>query len=514
MAAPAFVNRPWVRLVLILMACALLGVGLVVTIYLTILDLQWLAFLGGVLFAAILALASQVSKSEWRVARRTRQVERLREQLAQESARTRNATEAMRITEARMSLVANELPSLILYVGRDERCHYHNRAVREKTGLPADHIHGRLLREVIGNAAELQVTPHVAEALSGKAVDFTLAWDTQGKADPPYGARLVPYFADDPHPRGYYLLLTRLSTPPAAAEHAPPQASVTAAPVGAPDAVVESTPAVAEAGETLYLRSITDELMGWGDPRAKLERALAEDQFLLFAQKILPVKSGLPDPVCFEILLRLQEEEDNLLPPGGFIPVAESCGMMQDLDRWVVRALIGYSAGRLRTDPAWRVPLYCVNLSEVALGSIEFARFVRSELQSQNFPGRSLCFEIGEQDVLAHHAEVQQLIAALKPAGCRFTVDGFGSAKVSFTHLKGLPFDFIKIDGVITQNILRNASELAKVHAINTVCGKIGLRTIAEFVESSETLEKLREAGVDYVQGFGIARPGPLAQQQ
>ena len=272
---------------------------------------------------------------------------------------------------------------------------------------------------------------------------------------------------------------------------------------------------ISEGSEALYLRSITDELMGQEeDPREKLTRALAEDEFLLYAQKILPLKSGGPDPLFFEILLRLREEEDNLVPPGGFLPIAERYGMMPDLDRWVVRTLASWSSTRSRAEPGWRMPLYCVNLSESVLGNAEFARFVRSELQSWNFPGQQLTFEIAEQDAINHHSDVARLMSALKPAGCRFTIDGFGSTKVSFSYLKGLQLDFIKIDGSIILNILRDSAELAKTRAINTVCRKLGVRTIAATVETKESLTQLREIGVDYVQGFGIARPGPIAQQQ
>jgi EAL domain-containing protein (putative c-di-GMP-specific phosphodiesterase class I) len=258
------------------------------------------------------------------------------------------------------------------------------------------------------------------------------------------------------------------------------------------------------------MRSIADQLMGWDEPRAKLEYALKANQFLLLAQRILPLKRELPDPLCYEILLRLREEEDNLLPPGGFIPIAERYGMMEEIDRWVVRNLIAWCVERKRADSAWRVPLFCVNLSEAAVCSPDFARFVSQELRQHDFNARALCFEIGEPEIISQHAHVQRFVNALKPLGCRFTVDAFGSVKVSFSHLKGLAVDFLKIDGVIIQNILRDPATLAKMRAINTVCGKVGLRTIAEFVETDETLEKLREVGVDYVQGFGIARPEPI----
>jgi EAL domain-containing protein (putative c-di-GMP-specific phosphodiesterase class I) len=266
----------------------------------------------------------------------------------------------------------------------------------------------------------------------------------------------------------------------------------------------------AEGGDTLYLRSIAGQLMGWDEPRAKLENALKENEFLLFAQNIRPLKKSLPDPACHEILLRLREEEDNLLPPGGFIPVVERYGMMEELDRWVVRSLIAWCTKRRRGNASWRLPLFCVNVSESAVCSQDFVRFVGYELRQHDFDARALCFEIGEPEILGQHAHVQRFINALKPLGCRFTADAFGSVKVSFTHLKGLALDFIKIDGVIIQNMLSDPAALAKTRAISTVCEKVGLRTIAEFVENDETLATLRSIGVDYAQGFGIARPGPI----
>jgi EAL domain-containing protein (putative c-di-GMP-specific phosphodiesterase class I) len=265
-----------------------------------------------------------------------------------------------------------------------------------------------------------------------------------------------------------------------------------------------------EGGEMIYLRSITDQLMGWDDPHGKLEYALKENQFLLYAQTIRPLKNDAADARCCEVLLRLREEEDNLLPPGGFIPVAEQYGMMEQLDRWVVRNLITWCAQRKRRDAKWSLPLFCVNLSEAAICSGDFVRFINYELRQQDFTARALCFEIGEPEIIAHHSDVQRFINALKPLGCRFSVDAFGSVKASFTHLKGLAVDFIKIDGVIIQNILRDPATLLKTRAIQTVCAKVGLRTIAEFVETDEILAKLRELGVDYAQGFGISHPEPL----
>jgi len=257
---------------------------------------------------------------------------------------------------------------------------------------------------------------------------------------------------------------------------------------------------------------MTDELMIGVDPCARLVQALQQDEFLLFAQKILSLKSGAPEPDCYEILLRLKEEEDNLLPPGGFIPVAEHYGMLEEIDRWVVRSLIAWCLDKHRSAPGWRMPLFCINLSGASVISPEFAGFVRQELERTDFPARALCFEISEPDVIKHNDGVRRLIAALRPAGCRFSIDDFGGAKVSFSYLTGLAVDFLKIDGSIIRNLVRDPAELAKTRAINTVCQKAGMRTVAESVETKETLDKLREIGIDYVQGFGIAHPAPIAK--
>lgn len=266
-----------------------------------------------------------------------------------------------------------------------------------------------------------------------------------------------------------------------------------------------------EQGQALYLRSINEQLMGWDDPRAMLKRALQEDHFMLYCQKILSLKASMPDSQCYEVLLRLRQEEESLLPPGGFFDVAESLGMMADIDSWVVHTLLAWGADMTRGNPAAQLPMMCVNVSAAALVDDRFAKIVRKELQKTGYPPRALCFEISEHDVIEYHENAQKFISALKP-GCRITLDAFGSVKVSFSHLTGLAIDFLKIDGAIIQNVTRDPAALAKARAITHASQRTGLRTIAECVEDKETLEKLREIGVDYAQGFGVARPEPLSK--
>jgi EAL domain-containing protein (putative c-di-GMP-specific phosphodiesterase class I) len=278
-----------------------------------------------------------------------------------------------------------------------------------------------------------------------------------------------------------------------------------------PEKDVDTIPPKGGTRQDLYLRLMTEQLTGWDNPRVMLERALKENLFLLLAQKILPLTKGMPEPVCYEILLRLKQEEDSMLPPGGFLDLAESLGMMPKIDRWVLRSVLAWCAARLKGKPSAPLPMMCVNISGRALTSNSFLGAAREEFDAAGVPPRAVCFEINERDVIEHPARTRTFMEALKPLGCRFTIDAFGSAKVSFSHLEGLPFDFLKIDGVIIDSIHGRLGP-ATVKAINIVCQEVGIRTIAEFVESKATLDKLREIGVDYIQGFGVARPEPITK--
>lgn len=474
----------------------LLGVLLICTIYFTIFDLQWIAFLGGVLFAAVAATASQVSKAQWLVMRRNRQLQRLREQLAQESAVHRSTAEALKGAESRMRLVLDAMPEMIVYVTRDFRCHDPNRAFAHWVERGPEQIDGLDFREVVGDEVFEDIKVR-GEGLGGTPVRFAAAWRWHGDGSNRYAVTLVPDLDKGDQAIGYYVLITLVKRPPAA---------VATAPAKVPAAVVQ------ESAAPPYGEPIAAQPIGGPDPRAHLVRALQEDQFLLFAQRIKPLAADAPDPRCFEVLLRLQEEEDYMAPPGGFFPVAERYNLMTHIDRWVVQKLLASCRARSQADPAWIMPLYCVNIATASLNDADFAAYVRDQLDRHKYSAANLCFEIAELDAVNHHPQVKAFMTSLKPTGCRFTLDSFGSVKASVGPLKELPLDFLKIDGMIIANMLNEPSDLAKVKAIVKIAQNIGMRTIAELVESDETIAKLRELGVDYAQGFGIDKPGPIAQ--
>lgn len=493
-----FLYRRPVQLVLSVLMTLILGGLLVVTIQFTLFDLQWLTFLGGILFAAILSLASQASKSEWVVARRTRQLERAKELLEHEKKRAQVAEDSLHVADDRARMIHDLLPTPLLYIDRDLRIRQHNRSFLKLTDWPADRIYGQLLRDVAPREYPV-LLPRFHETLAGSMVSYNMVWSAADGSSANYLIKQVPYPPGAEHSTGFYILMLQ------------EQPSVVAA-IPAAETSQPASPSAAinvDSGENLYPHSLGGQLPG-EDPKAKLVRALEKNEFLLFAQKILPLRNHPVEHDSYEILLRLREEEENLLPPGGFIPIAELYGMTEEIDRWVVRNVIAWSMKQQQANPNWIAPLFCINLSESAISNPEFARFILGELRRSKFAPNRLCFEVGELETISNHDNVARFIAALKPAGCRFTADAFGSIKLSFSHINGLALDFIKIDGVIIQNIFKTPADLAKLRAIVGVCQKLGLRTIAEFVEDDRTLEKLRELGVDYAQGFGIARPGPI----
>jgi PAS domain S-box-containing protein len=475
-----------------------MGALLFATIYYSLFDMEWIGFLAGVLSASVAAMASQVSKGLWLVAWRTRQLHVVKQTLAAESAQCKLAVEAQTAAEARMRLVADALPVMIVFVDRDERCSYHNRAFQQWCGRSKETINGLPLHAVVSEQIYRDLKSHCADVFAGKEIHYTARWVSQAGSPENLAVTLLPFPPDAAHTSGFYALIERADVTNAPARH---------------DKATGNVAIVSQAGgETVYLQSMTEQLIGGDDPRGRLVQALQEDQFILFAQEIRPLSANVPHKRCLEVLLRLQAEEDNMLPPGGFFPVAEHYNLMGEIDRWVVHNLLKWCAAKQRGDERWRQPLYCVNLSPTTLCDAGFPRYLKRQLEYFVMPARNLCFEIAEFDLINNHAQVKLLMDAVKPLGCGFTVDGFGGTKVSFAPLKDLSFDFLKMDGAVTQNILSERSDFAKTRSIVLACEKIGVHTIAGFVESEEMLAMLREIGVDYAQGFSIGKPGPLAQ--
>jgi len=264
----------------------------------------------------------------------------------------------------------------------------------------------------------------------------------------------------------------------------------------------------AKPGEDQILDQMSRELIGWSDPIARLRQALDRDDLQIYCQPILALRppGGF---VMAEVLVRLREEEALMLPPGDFLPVFEHFGMMPELDRWVVSHVVRWLAG---ARPGG-LHSFSINISVQTIGDPEFPGFVAAELRNMKVPPAALTFEIEESSVLARAGSAEQFAAAVKAEGCKVAIDGFGQRSVSFTPLKTLRVDFVKVDGSIVRNLLRGSVAEQKLRAVVRVGEAIGVGVIAECVEETDILARLKALNVGYAQGFGIARPAPIAQR-
>lgn len=242
----------------------------------------------------------------------------------------------------------------------------------------------------------------------------------------------------------------------------------------------------------------------------RLNDALAHDRFRLFTQPIVPLDGAAGGH--HEVLVRIAGGDQGLILPGAFIPAAERYDLMAQLDRWVVTHVCrhigreragapGLAEGNVHRLPP---PVYAINLSGMSLGDEGMLGHIVAQLEENGVDPSQLCFEITETAVIANMPRAQEFIAALRALGCRFSVDDFGSGLSSFTYLRSLPVDYLKIDGMFIRGIARNDVNRALVKAINEVGHVMGIRTIAESVEDPPTLDTVRALGIDYAQGYAI----------
>jgi diguanylate cyclase (GGDEF)-like protein/PAS domain S-box-containing protein len=239
----------------------------------------------------------------------------------------------------------------------------------------------------------------------------------------------------------------------------------------------------------------------------RLGHAFQQDQLMLYCQPIMPL--GEDDhQQHYEILVRLKDGHARPITPGSFLPAAERYNVILKIDRWVLAKTLAW----LEANPeeAARLGMCSINLSPRSLGDEEFHQFAAEMVERSQVPAGKLCFEITEHGALADLAKTKAFIDTLAARGCRFALDDFGSGVTSFSYLKQLPVDFIKIDGAFIQAMGASAVDLEMVRFTNDISHMMGRRTIAEYVTDPQMAEQLKQIGVDFAQGYWVGRPRPL----
>ena len=239
----------------------------------------------------------------------------------------------------------------------------------------------------------------------------------------------------------------------------------------------------------------------------RIREALAGDGLVLYLQPIASLRSGKVEQ--YELLLRMRGEDGRLIPPGAFLPVAERFGLIQQIDRWVVQQAIRMIADAGRRGHKLRLE---VNLSARAFEDADLLPLVRQHLAETGIDPAALVLEITETAAIADFQKATGFMQTLRALGCRFAIDDFGAGFSSFSYLKRLPVDYLKLDGSFIRDLPRDPVDQQMVRAMVEMARGLGLQTIAEFVEDEETLQLLRRYGVDFAQGYYIGKPGPIPE--
>jgi len=473
---------------------------LVFMIVFTEFDVHWVTFLAGVLMAATFSLASRAARADRAAVAESAKAVELQEKLAQEVKRREAAEGLLAGSNARLQLIDGDLPIMVAFVDREGVYRYHNRAFREGMRLKVEQLTGALMRDVLGGKLYGEVAANVRKAFSGEGIHFLRA-----RPDGAQGGGLeswfLPTFSKKGVVEGFFEVSTNPSGPLPPAEATADSRTATLA---------EPTD---EAGteQGMYVATFSEAVTGRADASERIIAALEKDEFTLLCQTITPLATRTTVN-HFEIFIRLLEEEDQLMPPGAFFPLAERLGLMPRLDRWVVRHVVEWASHRAPTAMWSPESVFFINVARATLRDPAFPDFVANQLRASDILGKSLCFEISDLDAAAERANLARFAAAIRPQGCLLALSGFGRENVSFESLREFRADFLKIDGMVVLGLLRNNVYLARVASMARVAKTIGIRSVAQLVESRDIMEKLREVGVDFAQGMGIAKPIKLRE--
>ncbi|MEM9532697.1 MAG: DUF1631 family protein [Pseudomonadota bacterium] len=249
-----------------------------------------------------------------------------------------------------------------------------------------------------------------------------------------------------------------------------------------------------------------DQAMRWV---TELENALDQDRIVLFGQRIVALNREEDDKLHYEVLCRMRSEQGDLIGPETFIPAAEAYGRIHYLDEWVFRRAFAM----LNESPIKdKIARLSINLSGKTFGRPRFLTFIQNLFEETGIEPSRICFEITETAAISNLARCTDFLRELRYLGCRFSLDDFGTGLSSFSYLKHLPVDYLKIDGSFIRDIVNSTADYGLVKTINEIGHFLGKETVAEFVENDEVLNHLKEIGLDFAQGFGIERPSDLKE--
>ncbi len=243
----------------------------------------------------------------------------------------------------------------------------------------------------------------------------------------------------------------------------------------------------------------------------KIKESLDTDKFSLFRQLIVPIDKDNNEE-HFEILVRMQDPDGGYYTPDKFLPVAERNDLMPKIDQWVAdNSLLWLERQNMDSDRNFCMN---INLSAASLSDHNFREYIRARVASTRKVNHFVCFEVTESAAMTNYQETVSFLNDLKKEGCAIALDDFGTGFSSLSHIRTLPLDYIKIDGVFIKEIVTNQLDQAVVSSVVSIAKVLGIKTVAEFVDSNEAVQKLADLEIDYAQGYLFSKPEPLQDMQ
>ncbi|HDY7976832.1 EAL domain-containing protein [Vibrio vulnificus] len=246
------------------------------------------------------------------------------------------------------------------------------------------------------------------------------------------------------------------------------------------------------------------------DKLAYIQRVFKNNEFELYCQRYMKLADPSSQQLSFEVLTRVKTSQDCRLLPSEFFPLINQFGLEVQLDQWVVEQTFRLLSEQVRH---WcRVEKCAVNLTARSLAMAGLSTWIIEKAHQYQVPLDKICFEVTESSALQNEEQAIETLKVLRAAGCKIALDDFGTGYASFAYLRRLPLDIVKIDGEFIKDLPTNETDRLIVESISNVANDIGLETVAEFVESEQHIEMLKQWHITYAQGFGVYKPQPLAQ--
>ncbi len=438
-----------------------------------------------ILIGQIILVTKKINES-------TKQLVTSKERLINEIKHRHWAEKTTSESRVRLQVVDENLPILFAYFNVSQRCRYHNQAYRKWFGLSSNQINGRFIQEFSSPEFCLTIKTCIKDILAGKIIFNELVQKSAKGSQYHLAEQIIPHFDNKRKVIGFYALYT---------PRIPNKSRVlTKHDVDKPTFLPPGDQATKIIAPKKNISTAS------GISAAHIVQAIEGGEFRLYCQSIIPVKSDSTLPMQHEILLRMTEEESNLLPPGAFLPFVEKYNLMPRLDCWVVEHTIKWIVKRETNEET----ICSVNVGKSTINNIGFQKFVQDQLQKTKIDPGLISFEIEEADVFSNLPASLLFTEEMRRLGCQVSLCSFNHSRAAFDLLKQMDINFIKIDGSLICNILRDNSELEKVTTINQVAHSHNIQTIAELVENEKVMDKLNEIGVDYAQGFSVATPWPI----